>query len=456
MLEFYFFVAIMALLVIGNALFKMFERRRVQLAYNTTLLALLALSAFFLSGANSTYINFFAATPFSAFFISLFAIGMLLLHLLAYSGFRGYKDFALLSSFALVGMCFVASANSLIGIFLGLELISIPSSFIILISRRNSLEAATKFFIMSSVAIALLSFAIVFVYGSANTLLLAEQQQNTLLLFALVLFFASLGFEASIFPFDVLIPDVYQGSGAFATAMLGGLNKKAGFAALIQVLILIFITSSFAFFVAVILSVLTMFYGNLVALAQDNLKCMLAYSSISQAGYILIGISVQSQAGISASLFQIFAHTFLFIGMMGIVVWLESKGKNEINDLIGLYKENAFCAAALTVFLLSFVGVPLTTGFVGKFLLFLGAINSGVAWLAIIGIINSIISIFYYVKVVSAAYTNKFGAHYMHLEWSVFFVIAFCLAVTLVFGIYPQPIIQITNSAASYLFGRAI
>jgi NADH-quinone oxidoreductase subunit N len=200
-----------------------------------------------------------------------------------------------------------------------------------------------------------------------------------------------------------------------------------------------------------------MFYGNLVALAQDNLKRMLAYSSIAQAGYILIGVALQNANGISASLFQIFAHVFLFIGAMSIVAWLEGNGKDNISDLIGLYKENMFCAIALTIFLVGLLGVPFTTGFVGKFLLFLGAIKSGMAWLAIIGIINSAISAFYYIKVISAVYTNKVGAYRIRIGRSTLLVIGFCLAMTLVFGVYPQPVIQAANGAAAYLFsGRVV
>jgi NADH-quinone oxidoreductase subunit N len=351
-------------------------------------------------------------------------------------------------------MYLIAGSTSLVSIFIGLELMSIPSSFIILLSRRESLEAATKYFVMASVAIALLSFAVVLVYGSTNSLALQlpQQQPSTLMSFAFILFVAALGFEASLFPFNVLLPDVYQGSSAYATAMLGGLNKKAGFAALLQIFILIFITFHFAFIAIALLSVLTMFYGNLGALVQENFKRMLAYSSISQAGYILMGIAVADQAGIGASLVQIFAHVFLFIGIMGIVAWLESRERNEINDLIGLYKENRLCAIALTFFMLALAGVPFTTGFVGKFLIFLSAVSAGLVWLALLGIINSIISVFYYAKAITAIYTNKLGAYRMRLDRPTLIVVLVCAALTLLFGIYPQPLIQMTSNAAGYLF----
>ncbi len=452
----YAFIALAAVLVIGNSVFMLTSKKRIHLAFNAAALLLLAASAWFMGGP-ATYFNFFSANAFSSFFIALFSIGMLLLNLLAYGNSKEYKNFAVLASFALVGMFFVVSAASLLGIFIGLELMAVPSAFIVLASRRESIEAATKLFIMTSIAVSLLSFAIVLMYGASNSILLVQGQQNNLTLFALVLFIASLGFEASIFPFSVLIPDVYQGSGAFATALLGGLNKKAGLAALMQVLILVFIGSDFAFALVAILAAVTMFYGNLVALSQDNLKRMLAYSSIAQAGYILIGLALQNAGGISASLFQIFAHAFIFIGVMSVVAWLEANGKSDVSDLIGLYKENRFCAIALTIFLIALLGVPLTTGFVGKFLLFLGAVESNMAWLAVVGIINSVISAFYYLKVMSAVYTNKVGAKKIRIDRATLFVVGFCLAVTILFGIYPQPVIQAANGAAAYLFaGRVI
>jgi proton-translocating NADH-quinone oxidoreductase chain N len=451
MIEFYAFVTLAVALFTSNIVFVVFRMRKEQFACNIVLLALLAVAAYFFAGANTTYGNLISENAFSSFFISLFCVGMILLHTLAYGNSREYTNFAMLSSFSLMGMFLIASASTLISIFLGLELMAIPSTFIVLLSRRESLEAATKLFIASSIAVSLLSFAIVLVYGSANSLSLASYQNDNLMEFAFVLFLAALGFEASIFPFSILIPDVYQGSGAFATAMLGGINKKAGFAALTQVLILIFIRSDFAFELVALLAAATILYGNVVALTQDNLKRMLAYSSISQAGYILIGLAVNTNEGLGAAFFQMFAHAFMFIGAMSVIAWLERKGRTDTNDLIGLFKENRLCAVALTVFLLSMLGVPLTVGFIGKLQLFFSAINSGTAWLALVGIFGSVVSAFYYVKILSAVYTKKAVHYRISVDTPTLMVIVACIAIVIVFGVYPQPIIQIAGNAASYL-----
>ncbi len=455
MFEAYILATVLAILALGNIILKVYGNKRALLAFNIIVLAVLLARAWLFGGSPGTYFNLLSSNPFSLFFIMLFTASMILLNLVAYARSKDYENFAMLGSFALVGMYLVASSVSLISIFLGLELMSIPSAFIVLLSRRGALEAATKLFIMASVAIAFLSFAIVLVYGSANSLTLSGQQQSSVMYFALVLFVAALGFEASIFPFNVLLPDVYQGSAGYATAMLGGLNKKVGLVALMQVLILVFISFHLAFEIVAALAVLTMFYGNIVALLQDNLKRMLAYSSISQAGYILIGIAVGNAAGLGGSAFQIFAHAFLFIGAMSIIAWLESRDRNEINDLIGLYRENRFAAVSLTIFMLSLVGLPFTTGFFGKFLIFLSAVNSGLAWLAFIGIINSVISVFYYAKVLTAMYTGKLGSYSMNLDRPTLAVVILCLGVTLLFGAYPQPVAQLAEGAGGYLFANA-
>ena len=150
-------------------------------------------------------------------------------------------------------------------------------------------------------------------------------------------------------------------------------------------------------------------------------------------------------------MFQIFAHMFLFIGALGIIAWLESKDRNEINDLIGLYRENRFMAISLTIFMVSLIGMPLTTGFVGKFLLFLSAVNSGLVLLAVIGVVNSVISAFYFAKAISAMYTDKLGAYSLRVDRCTLLVVAVCVAVTILLGVYPQPVIQLANSAGSYL-----
>ncbi len=448
------FLLLAGALVLVNLVLRAANRRRAQFACNAAILLLLTITAGAMAYANTqqTVLGVLSVNPFSTFFILILTFSMLLVSVLAYEYAGGFGDFALMASFALMGMYLVSLSVTLITLFLGLELMVIPTVFIVLLSRK-SLEAATKLFIIGSISVGVLSFAIVALYGGTNSLSLQPvYQESGILAFAMVLFIASLGIEASVFPFNVLMPDVYEGSPAYATAMLGGINKKVGFIALMQVLIMVFIAFRSAFLIIAILSVATMFYGNIAAIMQRNIKRMLAYSSISQAGYILIGIASSSSAGISAALFQIFAHMFLFIGLLAIVAWLESKNRTEINDIIGLNGENRVAAFCMTIFMLSLVGLPFTTGFVGKFLLFLGAVNSGLVWLAVLGVMNSIISVYYYARPIMAAYAQKAGSARMRMNTGTVLVVVTCLVITIAVGMYPQPLIHVVGNASSYLF----
>ncbi len=450
----YAFMASVAALVFGSVTLRLASSKRAMFWFSSVVLAVILALTLLLqyTGGSATSMGILSFNPFSLFFAMLFTAGVLLVNTLAYARARDYGNFAALAALALSGMYLVAFANSLVSVFIGLELMSLPSVFMVLLSKRDSMEAATKLFIMAALSIATLSMAMVLIYGASGTLSFQQANEGALVGFAFVLFVAALGFEASVFPFNVLLPDVYQGSGAYMTAMLGGVNKKVGFAALLQVLILLFITLKADFAVVAILAVATMFYGNLVALLQTDLKRLLAYSSISQAGYILLGIAVANQAGVSGSLVQIFAHMFLFVGAMSIVAWLESKGRSDIDGTLGLYKDNRLMAIALSIFLLSMVGLPFTTGFVGKFLIFLSAVNSGLAILAILGIINSVISIFYYAKVLTSMYTAKVGGYRIRVDAQTLAVVGVCLALTVLFGVYPQPLVHLAGSASSYLF----
>lgn len=448
------FIYLAALLVAGNVLIRILRKHAAQFVFNAVVLvALLAMLLYMmLYGTTGTVAGLFSFNLFSLYFMTIFTAGMLLVSLVALAYSKSFKDFALMASMALAGMYMVAMANSLITLFVGLELVGIPSIFIVLLSRQ-SLEAAAKLFIMASISIAVLSFAIVMFYGATNSFAIAQQSQSGMFIaLAAVLFIASLSVEASAFPFNVLIPDVYEGSPAYAVAMLGGINKKLGFAALLQVLILIFVDFRSAFEIILLLSIITMFYGNIVALLQKNFKRMLAYSSIGQAGYIMIGIATGTAGGISATLFQIFAHMFIFIGLLAIVAWLEARNKSEVDDMIGMNQESKFMAFAMTVFLLSLIGLPFTTGFVGKFLLFLSAVRANLAWLAVIGILNTVISIYYYAKPIMAAYTGRAGASWVKSNSAVIATVVACLAITITLGIYPQPLISLVNSVGSYLF----
>lgn len=450
--------AVFAIAVFGGVALTIDRKKKAHLVLSSSayVAAALLIAYIMLTGTAQSYVvsGLFSINAFSLFFSLIFTLGIFLVNIIAFRYSHDYNEFALLSSFALIGMYAVAFSANLITLLIGLELSTLPVVFMILLTRK-SLEAAAKLFIIASLSVALLSFSVVLTYGGSGSIMLHGYSGGAVLGFAALLFIVSLGFEASIFPFNVLLPDVYSGSPAHITSMLGGINKKVGFAALMQIMILGFIVYKQAFLLTAVLAVLTMFYGNLVALMQDNIKRMMAYSSISQAGYILIGIAVADSSGIEASLVQIFAHMFIFIGVLTIVAWLEEHGRHRIDDIEGLHSENRFLSFSLAVFLLSLAGLPFTTGFVGKFLLFFSAVNSGLAWLAFIGIINSIISIYYYARVITKVYSGRRVSRGMKTGKEVGAVVIACVVITLLFGIYPAPLIHVAANAANILFGLA-
>lgn len=449
------FLALCGILVLGNVLARIFGGRGVQFYFDVGVLSIISATILYmmLTGYSDTILSVMAIDRFSLFFMLIATLGLAMVGTVAYSERSKYGDFAVMSSFSLIGAYIVAGSVSVISVFLGLELMSVASIFVVIMSRK-SIEASVKFFIMASISIAVLALAIVMLYGGSNSFALSAAPQGDVLLLAAVLFIAAIGVEASIFPFNVLIPDVYEGSPAFATGMLGGINKKMGFAALMQVLLLVFVKFGSLPMLLAILSVLTMLYGNVAALMQRKLKRMLAYSSISQAGYIMIGLAMAQHGGVSAALVQIFAHAFLFIGVFAIVGWLETRNRVEIDDVIGLNKENRLAAFAMTLFLLSMAGLPFTTGFIGKLLLFVSAINGGFAWLALIGILNSVISIYYYARPIMAAYTMKDNAVHSRLRLPLEVTVIACVIITVALGLFPQPLIGLAQSAAAALAAR--
>lgn len=397
--------------------------------------------------------GYLSVTPLSAFFIFLASSAFVLVEILAFRYSEMFTEFAFLVALSFLGMFFVASSQSLLTIIIGLELVTVSTTFMVLVHGRKNAEAAVKLFIFGSLAIAIFGFAmaLVFQYDPLLTLSAIPAYSGYVAMAALALFIAAVGFETASFPFNLWVSDVYQGAPAFATAALAGINKKIAFLAMIYVLFFIFAAYASSFSPAIeVLSILTMLFGNLLALKQKNLKRMFAYSSISQAGYILIGLATASNAGLAASLFYIFAHSFMIIGAFAIIGFLEAHGINTVDDCNSLYSRNAFIAVSFTIIMLSMIGIPGTIGFFGKFLLFSSAISSHLFWLAVIGIANSLISVYYYARVMNAMFQRK-EERTILTDRYVMLVILFALAIIFSYGIFPQPLIHLAQQAASFI-----
>ncbi|MEM3791226.1 MAG: proton-conducting transporter membrane subunit [Candidatus Micrarchaeaceae archaeon] len=435
MLE-YFLIALMVAFALASKLKRFFS-------YASILFLVLA-SAFSVS-----------ANSFSSFFIFSVGIAIFLCDLIAIALEERYEDYVLLASFSFVGVFFLASSTNIINTLLALELATVPGIVIALLYSKKA-EASIKFFVGASVSIA------VFAFGATMFFMLTGNvsfgiAKSPLIYIAALLFAIALSFEASLFPFNILIPDIYEGVKGSATALFGSANKKIGLLVLIQLTSLLFFYLMDYRELIIILSILTMFYGNLSALRQKNMKRLMAYSSISQAGYIAIGIAAFSQQGIASSLVQIFAHIILFAGILAVLSFLESKERVNVDDLIGLHQESPVMAVSLSIMMLSLVGIPFTIGFIGKFLIFLSAINSGVSYLAVLGIINSIISIYYYAKPIIASFSSK--AEYKSFRFEKGYAISAsialsCTLIAIFLGIFPKPIISFASGSANYLISH--
>ncbi|MGC8649035.1 MAG: NADH-quinone oxidoreductase subunit N [Candidatus Micrarchaeia archaeon] len=452
----YVLIMLIGLLALSGIISEfMINKKSAFITISIIFLIFIIVSAFlFIEGINSIVFGLFHIYPFSMLFTILIASLLIMVNIITYNYSKDYFNFLMIFSFVATGMFIVVLAGSLISVLIGLELMTISTAFLIINENRKSIESAIKLFIMSIMSTVSLTFGIALLLPFAPSLLLIPISTNMsadfgIILLSMGLIIAALSFESSLFPFNLWIPDVYQGAQTYITAMLAGINKKIAFIAIIYILFILLLPLAKIYSIIIaVLAVLTMFFGNLIALVQKNVKRMLAYSSISQAGYIAVGIAAATSYGISASIFQIFAHSFMIIGAFSIVLWLESKNINTIEEYEGLAGRNKYAALSLTIFMLSMIGVPPLIGFVGKFLLFSSAIFSNMPLLAAFAIINSFISIYYYMKVIFAMYEKR-DKNVLYFNKNISFVVGLCFILVILLGIYPWILINASSIAAT-------
>ena len=359
------------------------------------------------------------------------------------------------------GMLFMASGYTLLTIWISLETMALASYILAgyFKRERRSVEAALKYFILGAMSSGILLYGISLLYGAAGTVQLSELSQkladpalhgNYLVPLGWLLLAAGLFFKVAAVPFHVWTPDVYVGAPTPVTAWLAVASKGASFAILLRILYegLWSVRAEWQTIVAIV-AVITMVWGNIAALTQDNVKRMLAYSSIAHAGYILLGVLAVSEVGLWSVLFYLLAYTFITLGAFGTVILLERReyAGETCADYAGLARRSPFLAAMMLLFMVALTGIPPTGGFVGKFYLFAAALKSGWGWVAVIGVLTSAISLYYYFRIVL----------YMYLKDSdqttpvplkapaLVGAIAFCALATLALGIYPGPFIELAK-----------
>jgi NADH-quinone oxidoreductase subunit N len=278
------------------------------------------------------------------------------------------------------------------------------------------------------------------------------------LLMAMVLLAAGFGFKIAAVPFHMYLPDMYEGAPTPVVAFMAGAAELAGVSVLVRVFLVAMpalrVDWGLLFWV---LSVLTMTIGNIVAIAQDNIKRMLAYSTIAHMGYLLIGPAVGSELGVAAVLFYSLAYACMTIGAFGMVILL-SRGTvrgDQIDDFSGLAQKSPLAAAAMLLFLISLTGIPPTGGFTGKFYLFAAGVEAGYIWLVLIAVINSAISLYYYMRVVMVMYMRELPPQGMALRESpaLYLGLFLAAAATLLLGIFPGPVLQFVRTSAVGIAG---
>jgi NADH-quinone oxidoreductase subunit N len=376
------------------------------------------------------------------------------------------SEYHALLLFSIAGQCMMAAANDLIIVFIGLEISSI-SSYVLagyLRDDKRSNEASLKYFLLGSFATAFFLYGVAITYGTVGTVNLtavraalagADAPPVVFITLAAALMFVGLGFKVSAAPFQIWAPDVYQGAPTPVSAFLSAGPKAAAFAVFLRIFLTAFGPIGSAWQPLVwMAALLSMTVGNFAALMQTNVKRMLAYSSIAHAGYVLVALTAQSDTGTAAAMFYLAAYALMNIGAFAVVSHISGRGEKyqTLDDLAGLGRKQPMMAAMLTIFLLSLIGVPLTGGFFGKFYIFKAALESHLVWLAVLGLLNSAVAAYYYLRILVMVYMHEPGEAAGATEpLTAGFRLALLLPAlgTLFLGIFPSWVLDFAGKSAT-------
>jgi NADH-quinone oxidoreductase subunit N len=454
------------ILIVDFSFRRIAHRHLAYLSVGGLLLTLGTLAWMDATGVTGTLFNRMFVVDRLALFFKMFVAGSTALVVLAsidyvqrFRFFRG--EYYFLVAMSALGMMFMSSANDLLSVFITLEFSTFGFYVLVAYLREDvaSNEAGLKFFILGVFAAGLLAYGISLVFGETGKIVFSDIAATTGtpgLVIGFLLIFAALGFKIGAVPFHSWIPDTYHGAPTPVTAFLSIAPKGAAFAILLRM----FFVSLASFkpswvLLLVAASILSMTYGNIVAIAQKNIKRLLAYSGIAQIGNVLIGLAAGTKMGSDSILFYLLTYLFANLGAFAVVIAVGNAIRSdEIEDYNGLNRRSPFLAFAMLVFLLSLAGVPPLAGFIGKLYIFIAAIKEGLYTLIAVGLINIIISMYYYLIVVKKMYINEpHDPSPVTISGPMRAVLYVGLAGTLVIGIYPQPFVDWVV-AATLLFSK--
>jgi len=458
----------------------MFVKDKKNLGYLSLLALVVSLvSLLSLRNVNEVLFNgFIVVDPFSIFFKVVF-LSVSILVVMASLDFikddRGKTEYYTLILFATLGMMLVASSGDLITLYVGIELTSISSYALVAFRRddKRSIEAALKYFIPSAFFSAILLFGISLIYGvtGSTSILSAPQILDSglnlmpIAFLGAIFLIAGFGFKMAIVPFQMWAPDTYEGAPSTISALIAAGSKKMAFAAAFRVMIVLLVALRAEWgAVVAILAIITMTFGNVTALAQTNVKRMLAYSSIAQAGYILAGLAVASkmgyigQFGLASGMLHVMVHAFMKGGAFIAVALVSYKLIGDtLDDYVGLSKRAPITAFCMMIFLVSLTGIVPFGGFVSKFFLLIATVKAGgfMVWLGVAILINSAISVYYYGRLIKNMYFIPVK-DVKRVDEPMSFVVPMVIAVImlLVIGVYPMPFFEYAMNAAGLLMSQ--
>ncbi len=422
-------------------------------------------SSGFMTMSGSFFDGTFLIDPFSTYFKFVFyiACGLGILVSINYLKIEEINrgEYYALMLFATTGMMMMASGGDLITLYLGLELMALSVYILAGFMRRDSRsnEAAIKYLVLGAFSSGIMVYGMSLLYGLSGTTKLSgilaflhgADLTNPVLFLSMIMLIVSFGFKVAAAPFHMWVPDVYEGAPTPVTAFMSAGPKVAGFAVLLRIF-LYTLEPLHGHSTAILsgLAVLTMAVGNVLALSQTNIKRMLAYSSIAHAGYALVGLAAGGPEGAASVMLYVCIYALMNMGAFGVVIMLRKAGKRgeEITDFAGLGKTNKTAAFLMLIFMFSLTGIPPLAGFVGKFYIFKSAIQAGLVWLAVAGVLFSAISAYFYLRVIMVMYMSEPEAG---IELSTAPSLALALAISatsvIIIGVYPTNLLNFARAS---------
>jgi NADH-quinone oxidoreductase subunit N len=466
------FYNILPLVIIGGVILisliiEMYLKQSEKLIPGLSILGFLLAGYFSLVDVEKTSVvlqNMLATGGTVNIFWLIFNIGAAIVCLLSVNYLKKFDiylgEYYIIIQCSVLGMMMMAGAKDLIMIFLGLEVMSISFYILAGYNRKRSAanEASLKYFLLGAFATGFIVYGMALIYGKTTTTSIDVINANfstlsgdLLFLAGILLFLIGFSFKIAAFPFHMWVPDVYQGAPTTITALFSTTGKAAGFSALIVTLSAIFAGPNSQLFTPYLsaIAVFSMLFGSIVAIMQTDIKRMLAYSSIAHAGYMLIGLAAGNTDGISGIIFYLAAYTFMNLAAFGIVSIIEGKDETrlDIDTYAGLGNRRPFIAGLLALIMFALAGIPPFAGFFGKYYVFIAAIKSNLTWLAIVGVVSSVISVYFYLRIVVIMYFKTAGTDekpsYLKLEM---IGVIISVALVIILGLLPGSLINLITS----------